>query len=231
MAVLKFPPVETADENGLLALGGDLEITTLVLAYRQGIFPWPISDEFPLAWFSPNPRGVLEYKDLNINKRFKRYLQNTELTFTCNQAFPAVIEACSLVPRNQQTGTWITEDVIDSYIDLFNDGLAYSIEAWDGDKLVGGVYGVCINGIMTGESMFHLGPNASKFCLCALMILLRRAGINWLDTQMVTPVVKSLGGKEISREEFLERLKNMPLKSRKEIFPDNFNKKLFSELY
>lgn len=227
MAVLKFPPVETADENGLLALGGDLEIPTLILAYRQGIFPWPISDEFPLAWFSPDPRGVLDYEDLKINKRLSRYLKNNPYTYTCNKSFEGVIKNCSLVPRKQQTGTWITDDVIRSYKKLFDKEMAYSIEAWDGSRLVGGVYGVSINGIITGESMFHHAPNASKFCLIALLHHLNLAGIPWLDTQMVTPVVKSLGGKEIPRKEFLIRINQSPLKSRREIFPDLIDKSIF----
>lgn len=221
MAVLKFPPVETADENGLLALGGDLEVPTLVLAYRSGIFPWPISDEFPLAWFSPDPRGVLDFDDLNLNKRFLRYLKSNDLSFTANKDFRGVIENCSSVPRTSQSGTWITKEVIDSYSALFNKGFAYSLEAWQEEKLVGGIYGVCINGIITGESMFHRVPNASKFCLVALMALLKRTGINWLDTQMVTPVIKSLGGKEIPRSEFLARIRRAPVRSRGEIFPDD----------
>ncbi len=227
MAVLKFPPVETADENGLLALGGDLEVQTLVLAYSKGIFPWPISEEFPLAWFSPDPRGVIDFDDLALNKRFLRYLKSQSLRFTANQDFLGVINACSSTPRNLQSGTWITEEVMSSYHELFKKELAYSLEAWDGDSLVGGVYGVCINGIITGESMFHTAPNASKFCLVAVMALLKRAGINWLDTQMVTPVVKSLGGKEIPREEFLNRLSQNPARSRLEIFPDTLTEDLF----
>lgn len=230
MAVLKFPPVHTADENGLLALGGDLEVSTLVLAYRSGIFPWPISQEFPLAWFSPDPRGVIDYADLKINKRLLRYLKKANITFKANQNFTTVIEQCSLVPRSDQSGTWITDEVIDSYHELFKEGLAYSLEAYEGEDLIGGIYGVCINGIVTGESMFHKVPNASKFCLLALMALLQRAGITWLDTQMVTPVVKSLGGKEIPRSDFLKRIGNAPLKSRDDIFPASLDKSLFEDL-
>jgi leucyl/phenylalanyl-tRNA--protein transferase len=235
MAVLKFPPVSTADENGLLALGGDLEIPTLVLAYRSGIFPWPISDEFPLAWFSPDPRGVIDFDDLKLNKRFLRYLKNNDLSFTANKDFKNVIENCSSVPRTSQSGTWITEEVIESYTAMFHKGFAYSLEAWQDkntpeEKLVGGIYGVCINGIVTGESMFHKAPNASKFCLVALLALLKRAGITWLDTQMVTPVIKSLGGKEIPRAEFLSRIQNTPLRSREDIFPEELERDLFKEL-
>ena len=232
MAVLKFPPVSTADENGLLALGGDLEIPTLVLAYRSGIFPWPISDEFPLAWFSPDPRGVIDFDDLNLNKRFLRYLKNNNLSFTANKDFEGVIENCSSVPRTSQSGTWITKEVIESYTAMYDKGFAYSLEAWqdkgtDNQELVGGIYGVCINGIITGESMFHKAPNASKFCLVALLALLKRAGINWLDTQMVTPVIKSLGGKEISRDDFLSRISQAPVRTRAEIFPENLEQDIF----
>lgn len=229
MAVLKFPPVHTADENGLLALGGDLEVSTLVLAYRSGIFPWPISEEFPLAWFSPDPRGVLDFPDLKVNKRLLRYLKNANLTFKANQNFHSVIEQCSLVPRSDQSGTWITDEVIQSYHELFKQDLAYSLEAYENDQLVGGIYGVCINGIVTGESMFHKVPNASKFCLLTLMALLKKAGINWLDTQMVTPVVKSLGGKEIPRDEFLERIGKAPIRSRGQIFPEVLDSSLLND--
>ena len=227
MAVLKFPPVESADENGLLALGGDLDVETLMLAYQQGIFPWPISEEFPLAWFSPDPRGVIEIRDLKINKRLRRYLFNNNLKFTCNTAFESVIRQCSKVPRKQQSGTWITEEVVQSYLRLFEREYAYSIEAWEGNQLVGGIYGISINGIITGESMFHLRPNTSKICLCALLLILKNQGFDWLDTQMVTPVIKSLGGKEISRKDFLANLKQVPLRTRKEIFPQSFDNSLF----
>lgn len=227
MAVLKFPPVESADENGLLALGGDLDVETLMLAYQQGIFPWPISEEFPLAWFSPDPRGVIEIRDLKINKRLRRYLFNNNLKFTCNTAFESVIRQCSKVPRKQQSGTWITEEVVQSYLRLFEREYAYSIEAWEGTQLVGGIYGISINGIITGESMFHLRPNTSKICLCALLLILKNQGFDWLDTQMVTPVIKSLGGKEISRKDFLANLKQVPLRTRKEIFPQSFDNSLF----
>lgn len=223
MAVLKFPPIDTADENGLLALGGDLELTTLLLAYRSGVFPWPISDEFPLAWFSPDPRGVINFSDLKVNKRLKRSLKNSGLTLTFNKDFDAVIEACGEVPRNKQSGTWITSPIIYSYQRLFDDRRAYSVEAWDGESLVGGIYGVCIDGIISGESMFHFKSNASKLCLVALLYLLNEADITWLDTQMVTPVVGSLGGKDIPRSDFLTRLKESPLRSRDEIFPEQLN--------
>jgi leucyl/phenylalanyl-tRNA--protein transferase len=223
VAVLQFPPINSADENGLLALGGDLDISSLVLAYRSGIFPWPISEEFPLAWFSPDPRGIIDFKSVEINKRLERYLKNSPYKFTCNRDFRSVIQACSSVPRNHQSGTWITDEIISGYIDLFERKYAYSVEAWSDNKLVAGIYGVCLTGNITGESMFHTESNASKQCLVAVLSLLKLAGISWLDTQMVTPVVRSLGGVEIPRKEFLNKLKRSPLKTREEIFPTDFN--------
>lgn len=229
MAVLKFPPVESADENGLLALGGDLEIQTLILAYRQGIFPWPISDEFPLAWFSPDPRGIIQLKNLHLNGRLKRYIKNCPFEFTVNQSFEQVLRACAAVPRKNQSGTWITEEIVESYNHLFIKELAYCVEARLKGELVGGVYGVCIHGVITGESMFHTETNASKFCLILLMAFLKRVGIDWLDTQMVTPVVKSLGGEEIPRQEFLRKLGQNPILRRNDIFPSPHNGSLTSE--
>lgn len=223
MAILEFPPIETADPSGLLALGGDLEIESLVLAYRNGIFPWPISDDYPLAWFAPDPRGILEFEFLNINKRLKRYLKNCPYQVTFNKAFDQVIQQCSSIPRSDQSSTWITPEIINGYSDLFTHQLAYSVEVWDGAVLVGGVYGVCIHGIISGESMFHTKTNASKFALIFLMLLLKRADIEWLDTQMVTPVVESLGGRDISRKDYMHKLRMNPLKTRSEIFPDQLN--------
>ncbi len=223
MAIIEFPPIETADPSGLLALGGDLEVESLVLAYRNGIFPWPISDDYPLAWFSPDPRGILEFDHLKINKRLKRYLKNCPYQITFNKDFDQVIQKCSSTPRSDQSSTWITPEIIQGYHNLFTQQLAYSIEVWDDSQLVGGVYGVCIHGIISGESMFHTKTNASKFALIFLLLLLKRANIEWLDTQMVTPVVESLGGHEIPREEYIQKLKKNPLKTRSEIFPEKLN--------
>lgn len=223
MAIIEFPPIETADESGLLALGGDLEVESLILAYRQGIFPWPISDEYPLAWFSPDPRGIIEFDHLKIGKRLKRYLKSCPYRITFNQNFDDVISECASVPRPDQGSTWITPEIIKAYHNLFSHQLSYSVEVWDEKQLVGGIYGVCIHGIISGESMFHTKPNASKFALIFLMLLLKKAGIEWLDTQMVTPVVESLGGREIPRTTYMHKLLMNPIKTRAEIFPDSLN--------
>lgn len=207
MAIAGFPPVDTADEHGLLALGGDLEIESLLLAYSQGIFPWPISKEYPLAWFSPDPRGILTFEKLHIAKSLRKFLRKNPYEIRFNTNFEAVIMNCALVKRSDNQGTWITQEIIDSYINLFKKGFAYSVETYENDQLVGGVYGVCINRFYSGESMFHKADNASKVALIALLYQLHQKGIGWIDTQMVTPVVEALGGIEIPRDTYLNMLK------------------------
>jgi leucyl/phenylalanyl-tRNA--protein transferase len=211
MAIVEFPPLEATDEQGLLAVGGDLEISSLLLAYSQGIFPWPISVMDPLAWFSPDPRGILEYQDLHISKSMQKLINKNIYEVRFNTNFPEVITNCALAKnRKDELGTWITEKIVDSYIDFHYAGHAYSVETYlkGTDKLVGGMYGVYVNGSISGESMFYKENNASKMALIALMQHLHKNGIDWLDTQMVTPVVKALGGKEVPRDEFLKKLKN-----------------------
>lgn len=206
MAVLEFPPIESADEHGLLAIGGDLEIETLLLAYSQGIFPWPISHEYPLAWFSPDPRGILFFEKLHLGKSFRKFLKNNPYEVKFNTNFEAVILNCARAIRPDQSSTWINQEIIEAYIKMHHEGHAYSIETYLDDHLVGGVYGVCIDRFYSGESMFHLEDNASKVALVSLMYLLKQRDILWLDTQMVTPVVESLGGAEIPRKTFLKML-------------------------
>lgn len=208
MAIVAFPPVEESDEHGLLALGGDLEVDSLLLAYSQGIFPWPISEEYPLAWFSPDPRGILIFEKLHLSKSFRKFLKKNPYEIKFNTNFEAVIMNCARVKRSDQPSTWITQEIINAYIELHKLGYAYSIETYLDERLVGGVYGVCINRFYSGESMFHLEDNASKVALVSLMYMLKQRDIGWLDTQMVTPVVESLGGVEIPRETFLQMLEN-----------------------
>jgi leucyl/phenylalanyl-tRNA--protein transferase len=206
MAIVDFPPVETADEHGLLALGGDLEIDSLLLAYSRGIFPWPISEDYPLAWFSPNPRGILLYDKLHLSKSFRKFLKHNPYEIKFNTNFESVILNCARVKRHHQESTWITDDIVTAYIELYRAGYAYSVETYLDDRLVGGVYGVCINNFFSGESMFHTEDNASKVALVSLLHTLHQREIGWLDTQMVTPVVQSLGGIEIEREIYLKML-------------------------
>ena len=208
MAITDFPSVDHADEHGLLALGGDLELESLLLAYSRGIFPWPISQEYPLAWFSPDPRGILIFDKLHLSKSLRKFLKKNPYEIRFNTNFEAVIMNCAKVSRADNQGTWITEDIINGYINLHRNGFAYSVETYQEETLVGGVYGVCINRFYSGESMFHKADNASKVALIALLYQLKQKDIGWLDTQMVTPVVESLGGLEIPRATYLKMLEN-----------------------
>lgn len=210
MAIVDFPPIDSSDENGLVAIGGDLEASSLRLAYGRGIFPWPISREFPLAWFSPDPRGILDFDELTVSTSLKKFLKKELYEVRFNTSFMEVIESCaSITNRKDETDTWITPEIIQAYINFHNAGHAYSAETFNKKtgELVGGVYGVIVNGHASGESMFYRESNASKVALLALIEKLKKAGMTWLDTQMVTPVVAALGGKEIPRAEFLERIK------------------------
>lgn len=214
---IKFPPVNNANEDGILAIGGDLSISMLVSAYKQGIFPWPISDEYPLCWFAPDPRGIIDFYDLKIPTSFKKKLKkfDREIIIKFNQNFEEVINACRNTARKGQSSTWITDEIVAGYINLHHHGYAYSIEAYREDELVGGLYGVCIGDFFSGESMFFKETDISKYCLYKLILHLRSKNVQWLDTQMVTNVVKNFGGKEIRREEFMKKIaaKNFDLSS------------------
>lgn len=205
--ILSFPPLELATPEGLVAIGGDLEVSSLKLAYSQGIFPWPHEEEAPMMWYSPDPRGVLFYKDLHVPQSLRKTLKSKKFTVTYNTCFEKVIEACAKAKRSDNQSTWITSKMREAYIDLFHAGFAYSVEVFLETKLVGGIYGVKLSNYVSGESMFYLVSNASKVALVTLMERLYAQGIEWLDTQMVTPVVASLGGKEIARKDFLNLLK------------------------
>ena len=208
-----FPPVESANTDGLLAIGGDINFATLKEAYLSGIFPWPIGEQYPLTWFSPDPRGVIFFDDLHIPKSLSKSLKKINWTLTYNQQFDQVIQVCSEIRRKHETGTWINQEVLKGYKDLFRQGHAYSVEVWNEQKeLIGGLYGVCFGEIISGESMFHREDNASKFALIALIEKLRSKGIKFLDTQMVTEVVRSLGGKEIPRSDFIQLIQKVESK-------------------
>lgn len=209
MRRIVFPEVESATEDGLVAVGGDLEIDTLQAAYQHGIFPWPVSLDFPLAWFSPDPRGILDFSELHLSKSFEKFLKKTTYQVTFNQAFTKVIRACAMTSRKDQPSTWITPDIIEGYERLFQADLAYSVEVWDGERLIGGLYGVIMGDFCSGESMFTIEDNASKLGLYTLMKNLEKNGIHWLDTQMVTNVVEQFGGKYIPRSDFIRRINNV----------------------
>jgi len=208
MAVI-FPPLETATPEGLLAVGGNLDVETLLTAYKQGIFPWPISNDSPLTWFSPDPRGILEIKNFHISKSFQRFLKKSPYTIRFNENFKEVIQNCALTKRSHEEGTWISQEIIDGYTNLFNAGYAYCIEVYLEEKLVGGLYGTCIGEIISGESMFHHADNASKVAVCSLVEILKRNSISWFDTQMVTPIISSFGGYQIPRSQYVKMLKKL----------------------
>jgi len=206
--VTVFPDPRTA-RGDIVAIGNDLTTATLREAYRHGIFPWP-HDELPLPWFSPRRRTVLFFEDLHIGRSLRKSMKRSTLRFTIDQAFDEVIRACATVPREDQ-GTWIGPDIVRAYTALHREGLAHSAELWDGDQLVGGLYGVDAGGVFTGESMFHHQTDASKIALVRLIEHLRERGSTWLDCQITTPHMRALGAREIPRARFLDLLEEAQL--------------------
>lgn len=189
--------------DGIVALGGPLTTTNLLRAYCSGIFPWPIDDDI-LPWCCPEERGVLDFNELHIPRRLAR--TRHQFHFTIDRAFPQVITHCATVKRKHESGTWITEEMIRAYCELHRQGHAHSVEVWEGTELVGGIYGVDGCGSFSGESMFALRSNASKLALLFLIEHLKERGLDWMDIQMVTPLLESLGAKAVWREDFLEKL-------------------------
>jgi len=201
---LAFPPLEYAlsEPNGLLAVGGDLSPQRLISAYKNGIFPW-FSEHDPLLWWSPDPRAVINIPNLNINRTLTKFLKKSPFTVTLNKNFNEVIAYCSDAPFRRD-GTWILPAMLQAYQNLHQLGYAHSIEVWQEQTLVGGLYGVAINGFFSGESMFYLKSNASKVALVYLAKHLKSANINIIDCQLLNPFLESMGCKEISRENFVK---------------------------
>ncbi|HXQ24063.1 MAG TPA: leucyl/phenylalanyl-tRNA--protein transferase [Candidatus Acidoferrales bacterium] len=206
MPVGEFPDPRSASPEGIVAVGGDLHPQSLLLAYRQGIFPWPVPG-LPLLWFCPPERGILELSALHIPRSLRRARRQTTFRFTIDGAFPAVIRACAGAPRPGQDGTWITPQIIAAYVHLHRLHIAHSVEVWDEQRLVGGLYGVDVDGAFAAESMFHEAPNASKLALLHLADHLRAAGLDWIDIQVLTPHLARLGATAISRDAFLDKLR------------------------
>jgi len=202
---LFFPPLDTADEDGLLAIGGDLSTERLLLAYRSGIFPWYNEDE-PICWWSPDPRFVLFPAELKVSKSMQTVLNNGSFRFTINKAFDKVIANCKAITRKEQEGTWIQPEVIDAYTKLHQLGFAISAEAWAAGELVGGLYGVLLGNIFFGESMFSKQSNASKFAFIHMVRLLQKQQFALIDCQIYTSHLESLGARMINRELFSEIL-------------------------
>jgi leucyl/phenylalanyl-tRNA---protein transferase len=202
----RFPDPAGAGEDGLVGIGADLEPATLVDAYRRGIFPWPHPGA-PLPWFSPDPRGVIPLDGVAVSRSLRARLRNAGWETTVDRAFAAVLAGCADRPRAlHEGGTWITAPMRTAYQRLHDLGHAHSLEVWAGDELVGGLYGVGVGGVFTGESMFHLASDASKVALVDLTARLAAAGACLIDVQMVTPHLASLGARDLPRAEFLDLL-------------------------
>ena len=195
---LLFPDPALAEDDGLLAIGGDLSVERLVLAYQNGIFPWYSEDE-PILWFSPHERFVLYPAELKVSKSMQRVLKSGRFSITINKAFEAVIAACSKAPRPGQDGTWITADMQAAYIALNKKGYAHSVEVWENGELAGGLYGVQLNNVFCGESMFSKVSNASK---AALIYLCQTGQYNLIDCQVYTPHLESMGARMITRAKY-----------------------------
>jgi leucyl/phenylalanyl-tRNA---protein transferase len=208
MPITRFPPPGSATAEGIIAVGGDLHPKSLKLAYGQGIFPWP-HHGFPLLWFCPDPRAILELDRLHVAKslaKARRHAARDGWSFSIDQAFAEVVRLCAQVARSGQPGTWITSQMQAAYVEFHRLGHAHSVEAWHNGRLVGGLYGVDAGGAFGGESMFHLESNASKLALLHLVDHLRDRGLDWMDIQLMTPHLESLGARAVPRAEFLRLL-------------------------
>ena len=208
---ISFPPPELAEDNGLLAIGGDLSEPRILLAYSMGIFPW-YSEEDPLLWWSPDPRLVLFPKELKLSRSLRQIIKKKTFRVTLDTAFEQVIRTCAEVHNNEVGGTWITEEMIGSYTALHRSGYAHSVECWLGDELAGGLYGISLGSAFFGESMFAKESNASKVAFAALVGQLMKWDFDLIDCQITTPHLMSLGAREIRRSGFLELLKNALIK-------------------
>lgn len=204
---ISFPSPADADDDGLLAFGGDLSVNRLLQAYKSGIFPW-YSDGEPILWWSPDPRMVLYPDEVKVSKSMRKILRDDYFKVTFNTHFLEVILNCRRIKRDGQAGTWITDEMLQAYVDLHEKGHAQSVEVWFDDELVGGLYGVDLpeNKVFCGESMFAKMSNASKVALIALSRKLQKQDYKLIDCQVYTSHLESMGAQEISREEFLASL-------------------------
>lgn len=201
----EFPSVENASQDGLLALGGDLSIERLLLAYNNGIFPW-FNDDALIMWWSPNERLVLFPHKIKISKSMRKVLASNQFKLTKNTCFEKVMQLCAGVKRKEQEGTWITPKMKDAYLALHKEGHANSYEVWQNDELVGGLYGIDLGHVFCGESMFSSVSNASKFALVKLAQELEQKKYVMIDCQVPTDHLKSMGAEEISRDRFIKLL-------------------------
>lgn len=201
---LVFPPVQLSEPDGLLAMGGDLSAERLLLAYRSGIFPW-FDGSTPL-WWCPDPRFVLFPEEVKVSKSMKQLINRHAFTFTIDKAFEEVIGNCKTSPRKDQQGTWITDEVKAAYIHLHQLGHAHSAETWLNGELAGGCYGIRIDHVFFGESMFSKVANASKYAFIQYVQVLQKENIQLIDCQVYTPHLESLGARMIDRDQFINLL-------------------------
>ena len=201
---IKFPPYSHTTKHGIIALGGDLSSERLIHAYQNGIFPW-FSEQDPIIWYCPFRRMVLFPEEVKVSKSMKKLIRDKAFEVTENKAFPDVIYRCKTILRKDDAGTWITDDMERAYIEMHHKGFASSIEVWKHGELVGGLYGVVVNGVFCGESMFSEVPNASKY---AFIHLAKSNKYKMVDCQIHTDHLESLGAREIDRDDFLKILKS-----------------------
>lgn len=204
---LIFPPVHLAEPDGLLAVGGDLSTERLLMAYRNGIFPWYEGEH--ILWWCPDPRFVLNPAELKVSKSMMQLLKKKAFDFTINKAFTDVINNCKTIARRGQAGTWITNEIKEAYTRLFKEGYALSAEVWKEGELVGGLYGVRIGKVFFGESMFSKVSNASKYAFICLVEELKKSDLQLIDCQVYTEHLESLGAKMMARTAFIQGLKTL----------------------
>ena len=202
---LVFPPAEMADDNGVIAVGGDLRPERLILAYSMGIFPW-YSEGLPIIWHSPDPRLVLLAEEIHVSRSLRKAMRKKPYEIRFDSAFDQVITACAQTPRSDQDGTWIVDEMVDAYIHLHELGFAHSVEAWRGNELVGGLYGVSLGAAFFGESMFAWADNASKIAFVTLVAHLLIWGIHLIDCQVHTEHLARFGAREWPRHKYLSTL-------------------------
>jgi leucyl/phenylalanyl-tRNA--protein transferase len=206
--IYDFPDADAADENGLLAIGGNLSFGTLINAYKKGIFPWYNPGEI-IQWYSPDPRFVLFPDKIKISHSMRNVFNKHLFRFTVDKAFPGVIKNCRIAKRNAGPGSWISDEIENAYINLFEKGFAHSAEAWQNNELTGGLYGVMIGKVFFGESMFSNKSNASKFAFISWVKVLQKAGIELIDCQVYTEHLESLGAEFIPRQQFTKLLNEL----------------------
>ncbi len=203
----EFPSLENASQDGLLAMGGDLSVERLLVAYKSGIFPW-FNEDSLILWWSPDPRLVLFPDKIKVSKSMQKVLATDQFTLTRNTCFEMVLDLCSKVKRKEQEGTWITPKMKAAYLEMHDEGHAQSYEVWQDEELVGGLYGIDLGHVFCGESMFSLVSNASKFALIKLAQELEQNNYLMIDCQVPTNHLKSMGAEELSRKDFISILKN-----------------------